>query len=74
MVDEDPDLAVPADWQVLAFNGLPPLPLSQENKRPVSLRLDPAVIDHFKAGGRGWQSRINAVLTTFVRNRQQGGR
>ena len=31
-------------------------------KRAVSLRLDQAVIDHFRAGGPGWQSRINAAL------------
>lgn len=74
MTAEDPDLAMPENWQALAFKGLPTLPLSQENKQPVSLRLDPAVVDHFKAGGRGWQSRINAVLTHFVRNRQQEGR
>ena len=26
------------------------------------LRLDPRVIDHFKATGEGWQDRINAIL------------
>ena len=31
-------------------------------KRQVSLRLDQAVIDHFRAGGPGWQSRLNAAL------------
>jgi uncharacterized protein (DUF4415 family) len=31
-------------------------------KRLVSLRLDQAVIDHFRAGGRGWQSRLNEAL------------
>jgi uncharacterized protein (DUF4415 family) len=31
-------------------------------KRAVSIRLDQAVIDHFRAGGPGWQSRINAAL------------
>lgn len=31
-------------------------------KRLVSLRLDQAVIDHFRAGGPGWQSRLNAAL------------
>ena len=31
-------------------------------KRHQSLRLDPDVLDHFKASGRGWQSRINAAL------------
>lgn len=37
-------------------------PKSKSPKRPVSLRLDPDVIAHFRRGGRGWQSRINAVL------------
>jgi uncharacterized protein (DUF4415 family) len=31
-------------------------------KRAVSLRLDPDVIAHFRRSGRGWQSRINALL------------
>lgn len=31
-------------------------------KRLVSLRLDKAVIDRFRADGPGWQSRINAAL------------
>jgi uncharacterized protein (DUF4415 family) len=31
-------------------------------KRLVSLRLDQAVIDHFRAAGPGWQSRLNAAL------------
>jgi uncharacterized protein (DUF4415 family) len=37
-------------------------PKSKNPKRPVSLRLDPDVVAHFRRGGRGWQSRINAVL------------
>ena len=31
-------------------------------KKLVSLRLDQDVIDRFREGGPGWQSRINAVL------------
>lgn len=31
-------------------------------KRLVSLRLDQAVLDRFRADGPGWQSRINAAL------------
>ena len=31
-------------------------------KRLVSLRLDKAVLDAFRAGGPGWQSRINEAL------------
>ena len=31
-------------------------------KRLVSLRLDMAVLEHFRATGPGWQSRINQAL------------
>jgi uncharacterized protein (DUF4415 family) len=31
-------------------------------KRLVSLRLDPDVIEHFRAHGPGWQARINTTL------------
>ncbi|HEX2150403.1 MAG TPA: BrnA antitoxin family protein [Stellaceae bacterium] len=39
--------------------GRPPL---GGRKKLVSLRLDQEVIDAFRAGGPGWQSRINAAL------------
>lgn len=41
-------------------------PKSDSPKVAVSLRLDPDVIDHFKAGGPGWQTRINAALREAV--------
>jgi uncharacterized protein (DUF4415 family) len=47
------------DGSKLVRRGRPPSPAP---KRPVSLRLDPDVVAHFRRGGRGWQSRINAVL------------
>ena len=31
-------------------------------KTPVSIRLDPDVVNYFKQTGAGWQSRINAAL------------
>jgi uncharacterized protein (DUF4415 family) len=31
-------------------------------KELVSLRIDCDVLDHFQAGGPGWQERINAAL------------
>ncbi len=37
-------------------------PRAKTKKQPVSLRLDPDVVAHFRRGGRGWQSRINAAL------------
>ncbi|MFO1208256.1 MAG: BrnA antitoxin family protein [Amaricoccus sp.] len=35
---------------------------SEIRKRRVTIMLDPDVIEHFKAGGKGWQTRINAAL------------
>lgn len=35
-------------------------------KVPVSIRLSPEVIEHFKAGGPGWQSRIDEALRKVV--------
>jgi uncharacterized protein (DUF4415 family) len=37
-------------------------PPSDAPKKLVSLRLDQDVIESFRAGGPGWQSRINAAL------------
>jgi uncharacterized protein (DUF4415 family) len=37
-------------------------PKSAHPKEHVNLRLDPDVLAHFRAGGPGWQSRINAAL------------
>ncbi len=37
-------------------------PKVEKPKQQVSIRLDPEVIEKFKATGRGWQNRINEVL------------
>ncbi len=34
----------------------------QPKKIPVSIRLSTEVVEHFRATGPGWQSRIDAVL------------
>lgn len=69
-VAADPDLAEPAaGWQA-AIKGLP-FPLPEGNKRQVTIRLDPQVVEHFKRAGRGWQSRINAVLRSYVESGQR---
>jgi uncharacterized protein (DUF4415 family) len=36
-------------------------------KSAISIRLDPDVLDFFKAGGKGYQSRINAVLRSYMK-------
>jgi uncharacterized protein (DUF4415 family) len=35
----------------------------------VSLRLSPEVIEHFKATGDGWQSRIDETLRKVVKRK-----
>lgn len=37
-------------------------PQKTPTKALISLRLDQDVIDHFRSGGDGWQSRMNAAL------------
>jgi uncharacterized protein (DUF4415 family) len=36
-------------------------------KIPVSIRLSPEVVEHFKAGGPGWQSRIDEALKKIAK-------
>ncbi len=41
-------------------------PKSDNPKIPTSIRLSSDVIDFFKATGRGWQTRIDEVLQSYV--------
>lgn len=73
-IASDPDWAdIPRDWVKDARPGIP-FPLPKEGKKQVTLRLDPDILAHFKAQGRGWQTRINAVLRSFVEAEKQGER
>ena len=40
--------------------------LEPQPKMPVSIRLDEDVVKWFRARGRGYQTRINAVLRAYV--------
>jgi uncharacterized protein (DUF4415 family) len=42
-------------------------PQKAPTKKLVSLRLSPEVIEHFKAGGPGWQTRIEQTLLEVVK-------
>lgn len=53
-----PDFATAMDKEV-AKRGRPAL---EKTKKPVTIRLDPDVVDAFKAAGKGWQSRMNDAL------------
>ena len=50
--------------QKLVRRGRPPI--GDRPKEAVKLRLSPDVLDHFRAGGPGWQTRINTTLERAV--------
>lgn len=56
---------LPAGWENTVMVGLPPA------KQDIHIRLDGDILDWFKARGRGYQTRINAVLRAFVQTRQR---
>jgi uncharacterized protein (DUF4415 family) len=37
-------------------------PAIEQPRRQLSIRLDPDIIEHYKATGKGWQSRMNDDL------------
>jgi uncharacterized protein (DUF4415 family) len=41
-------------------------PLANERKEAVSIRLSPEVLRHFRAGGAGWQTRIDQALREWI--------
>jgi uncharacterized protein (DUF4415 family) len=60
-VAADPDTFIPdAAWMEQAALVAP------RAKEMVTLRLDQDVLDWFRKAGRGYQTRINAVLKAFV--------
>ncbi len=65
LADED-DGALPAGWQSSVEIGIP-------RKEAVHIRLDADVLAWFRDHGPGYQTRINAVLRSFVQARQQSG-
>lgn len=56
---------VPPDWYKHA------IPVMPGPKKLLSLRLDPDVVDWFRAQGPRYQTRMNAVLRAYVKARQR---
>ena len=62
MTDED-EGSLPEGWEKTVMIGIP------EPKQDIHIRLDADLIRWFKAHGAGYQTRINAVLRSFVQAR-----
>ncbi len=41
-------------------------PQRRPTKVATTVRFDPAIVEHFKAGGPGWQTRINDALKKAI--------
>lgn len=61
LADEE-DGPLPAGWEDTADIGIP------AKKQAVHIRLDADVLAWFRAHGPGYQTRINAVLRSFVQH------
>jgi uncharacterized protein (DUF4415 family) len=64
----DPDNPPWTEEQLAAAELVMP---GQGEKVPISIRLDDEVLDFFRRQGPGYQSRINAVLLGYVRERRR---
>lgn len=65
-VEELPVEALAGDWADVAMP-------EQTRKKLISLRVDPEVLDFFKAQGPGYQTRMNAVLTAYMQVKKEMG-
>ncbi len=65
-VAEDPDAGIlPENWPEGVEIGMP------QAKERITVRLDADVLDWFKSQGKGYQTRINAVLKAYVDSQKQ---
>jgi uncharacterized protein (DUF4415 family) len=53
----------PKGWEKNIVLGIP------TPKKDIHIRLDADIVDWFKSRGKGYQTRINAVLRAFVQSR-----
>lgn len=69
MTDEDIERAMrdDPDWQdFMDIDWSKAVMVMPQKKKAVSIRLDEDIIDFFQQSGKGYQTRINAVLRHFV--------
>jgi uncharacterized protein (DUF4415 family) len=71
----DPDTLEVSDEQFKEMRpfrrGRPP---SDTHKVHVTLRLDPEVVEFFRAPGQGWQTRLNEALVGYVSRKRKAAK
>ena len=65
-LEENRRLGIPDDWYKDAYAVYP------VEKERITIRIDKDVLDFFRKQGKGYQSRINAVLRTFMTAEKRG--
>ncbi len=77
MTDEDIVAAMrdDPDWQdLIDIDWSKAVSVTPQPKTAISIRLDEDIVDFFKASGKGYQTRINAVLRHFVTEQKRSKR
>ncbi len=77
MTEEELEAAIASDpdeagivWSRAWMKGTPPPP----PRKAISIRLDPDVLAFFRRDGRGYQTKINAVLRSYMEAMTRSGR
>lgn len=65
----DPDTMELSDAQMAQLKPVRGRPVGSGKKSQVSLRIDTEVLEHFKAQGAGWQTKINAALRASLKKK-----
>lgn len=69
----DPDTFEPSDAefaQLRPGRGRPKGSTAAQRKATLNMRITPATLERFRASGPGWQSRIDALLTEWLKTHQ----
>ncbi len=63
----DPDSLLLEDCDMASLQVVMP-----KTKESISLRVDPDVLSFFKSYGKGYQTRMNAVLRAYMKTQDKG--
>ena len=66
-------IAADADESGMRFDWSSASIAMPQPKAVLNMRIDRDVLDFFRSEGRGYQTKINAVLRSYVEQMQQGG-
>ena len=64
----DPDGLPMTDGQLAKLKPMRGRPVGSGSKQQVTVRFDTEVIEAFRAGGNGWQTRMNDALKEWLRS------